>query len=165
MASKNNSLEKLRKRKALLKNEVSELESLISFDDTKESLSAITNGFTDNYLVNKKGSDGEVKLGLNSGFVMKNITSMVTKKAASKDAIMNFTENAISGGAMDDVIRLGVVAMVGSFAKKKINDASWKNKILGAALIYLLPIGLKYARKKLEEYQRNRSISSMGKII
>lgn len=78
---------------------------------------------------------------------------------------MNFTESALSGGAMDDVIKLGVVALVGSYAKKKISSSSWKNKIIGAALIYFLPFALKFARNKLEEYQRKQSISSMGKLI
>ena len=165
MAGKYNSLEELRRKKALLKSEVSDLEDLITFDNTKESLSAITGGFTDKYLTEKKSSDGEASLSLNTGAIMKQVSSAFTANASKKNPIMSFTESAISGGAMDDVIKLGVVALVGSYAKKKISSTSWKNKLIGAALIYLLPIALKYARTKLEEYQRKESISSMGKLI
>lgn len=165
MEAKYNSLEELRRKKALLQKEVSDLENLITFDNKKESLSAITNGFTDKYLTQKADSEGNQSLSLNTGAIMKQVSSAFTAKASRKNPIMSFTESALSGGAMDDIIKLGVVALVGSFAKKKISDASWKNKILGAALIYLLPIGLRYARTKLEEYQRKRSISSIGKLI
>ncbi|MFC6268902.1 phosphoribosyl-ATP pyrophosphatase [Frigoriflavimonas asaccharolytica] len=163
--AKYSSLEELRRKKDLLRKEVSDLENLITFDNKKETLSAITHGFTDKYLKEKRSSDGEQSLSLNTGAIMKEVSSTFTAKASRKDAIMNFTESAISGGAMDDIIKLGVVALIGGYAKKKISDASWKNKIIGAALIYLLPIGLKYARTKLEEYQRKSSISSMGKLI
>lgn len=165
MAAKYNSLEELRRKKALLKGEVSDLENLMTFDNPKETLSSITNGLSDKYLQEKRNDDGETSLSVNTGVIMKQITSGFTSRASSKNAIMNFTESAISGGAMDDVIKLGVVALVGSYAKKKISSTSWKNKIIGAALIYLLPIALKYARKKLEEYQRKQSMSSMGKLI
>lgn len=165
MAAKYNSLEELRRKKELIRNEVSELEKLMTFDNPKESLSSITGGFTDKYLKEKRTEDGETSLSINTGAVMKQITSGFTSRASRKNSIMNFTESAISGGAMDDVIKLGVVALVGAYAKKKISSASWKNKILGAALIYLLPIALKFARNKLEEYQRKQSISSIGKLI
>jgi len=165
MAAKYSSLEELRRKKALMKQEVSELENLMTFDNPKETLSAITGGFTDKYLQEKRNEEGDISLGVNSGAIMKQVTSGFTARASKKDAIMNFTESAISGGAMDDVIKLGVVALVGSYAKKKISSTSWKNKIIGAALIYLLQIALKYARNKLEEYQRKQSISSMGKLI
>ena len=47
MGTKYSSLDELRRKKELLKKEVSEIEDLITFDNTKESLSAFTNGFTD----------------------------------------------------------------------------------------------------------------------
>ena len=137
----------------------------MTFDDPKESLSAITGGFTDKYLQENRTDDGETSLAINTGAILKQITSGFTSTVSRKSSIMNFTESAISGGAMDDIIKLGVVALVGSYDKKKISSASWKNKIIGAALIYLLPIVLKFARNKLEEYQRKQSISSMGKLI
>ena len=40
MSAKYNSLEELRRKKALLKKEVSELEDLLTFDNTKESILA-----------------------------------------------------------------------------------------------------------------------------
>ena len=44
-------------------------------------------------------------------------------------------------------------------------NTSWKKKAIGLALIYLAPIALKYVRKKLEEYQRNRTTSSLEQLI
>ncbi|WP_238555213.1 mitochondrial import receptor subunit TOM5 [Chryseobacterium sp. P1-3] len=46
-----------------------------------------------------------------------------------------------------------------------MKSTNWKNKLVGAALIYLAPIALKFVRKKLEEYQKNKSVSSMEQLI
>ena len=47
MAYQYESLEELRRKKALLKKDISEIEELLTFENTKESLSVLTNGFTD----------------------------------------------------------------------------------------------------------------------
>ncbi|WP_449398196.1 hypothetical protein [Chryseobacterium wanjuense] len=78
---------------------------------------------------------------------------------------MGIANSAFKGNAMDALIKLGVTALVGNYAKKNMRSSNWKKKVLGAALIYLAPIALKFIRKKLENYQKNKSVSSMEQLI
>lgn len=165
MGYKYTSLEELRKKKELLKKDIAETESLLTFENTKESLSAVTNGFTDKYLKNETTENGAIKTAIKKEAILKEISSGVREKILSKNAVLGFADNAISGGAFDDVVRLGAVTLVGNFAKKNIKSGSWKKKLIGLALIYLAPFLLKLIRKKLEEYQKNRSVTSMEQLI
>lgn len=165
MGTKFNSLEELRTKKALLKTEVSEMEDLLTFENTKESLSAFTNGLSDNFLKEERDEEGNLKVALNKEHILKSISSGVKEQVISRNAVMGLANSAVKGGAVDDMIRLGVVALVGSIARKKMYSASWKQKIIGVAMIYLVPYALRFLRKKLENYQRNRSVSSMEKLI
>ncbi len=61
MGRKYESLEELRRKKKLLKEEIDSLENLLTFKNTKESLSAFTNGLTDQYLQEKVDEDGDEK--------------------------------------------------------------------------------------------------------
>ena len=50
-------LNELRSQKKLLKNEISELEDILTFKNKKESLSIMTNGLTDRFLKEKEDSE------------------------------------------------------------------------------------------------------------
>ncbi len=165
MSTKYNSLEELRRKKALLKTEVSEMEDLLTFDNTKESLSAFTNGLSDDFLKEERDEDGEVKVTLNKESILKKISSGVKEQVISRNAVMGLANSAVKGGAIDDVLSLGAVALVGGFARKKLVSSNWKQKLLGIALIYVAPMVLRFIRKKLENYQKNRSVSSMEQLI
>ena len=52
------SLEELKRKKALLKKELSDMEGLLTFDNAKESLSVMTNGFTDKFLKEEVDEEG-----------------------------------------------------------------------------------------------------------
>jgi len=56
------SLEELRRKKKLLKTEITDLENLLTFKNTTESLSAFTNGLTDQYLQEKVDADDDEKI-------------------------------------------------------------------------------------------------------
>ena len=58
-------LEDLRKRKETLRKEIAELEDIAAFKNPKESLNAITHGFTDQFLVDKTDENGEHRLNSN----------------------------------------------------------------------------------------------------
>lgn len=165
MAYKYNNLEELRRKKELLKKDISETENLLNFKNAKESLSAFTNGFTDQYLKEEVNEDGKTTVSLKKEAIVKQISSEIRDKVVSRNAMLGFADSAIKGGALEDVIKLGAVAFVGNFAKKNIKSSNWKNKILGLALIYLAPFALRFIRKKLDEYQKNQSVTSMEKLI
>jgi len=159
------SLEELRRKKKLLKQEIEGLEDLLTFKNTKESLSAFTNGLTDQYLQEKVDEDGDEKVVLRKDVIAKQITSEIKDALISKNTAMGIASSAFKGDAVDTLIKLGVTAIVGNYARKSLKSSNWKRKIAGVALIYLAPIALRFVRKKLENYQKNQSVSSMEQLI
>ncbi|MBW3521493.1 MULTISPECIES: phosphoribosyl-ATP pyrophosphatase [unclassified Chryseobacterium] len=159
------SLEELKRKKKLLKSEITDLEALLTFKNTKESLSAFTNGLSDQYLKEKIDEDGEETTVIRKDVIAKQITSEVKDLLLSKNTAMGIAGSAFKGDAMDAVVKLAVTAFVANYAKKNMKSSNWKKKILGAALIYVAPIALKFVRKKLEAYQKTKSVSSMEQLI
>lgn len=164
MATKYNSLEELRRKKELLKKEVSEMEGLLKFENKKESFSAFTNGFTDRFLEEQPTSEGNTKLAIKTGAIAKEIGNSLTQKSA-KNSIVNFNNDGLKESLLEHTIKLGSVAFIGNLAKKNLKKPNWKNKIIGLAIVYLLPFALKFIRTKLENYQKNKSVSSLEKLI
>ncbi|AZA76430.1 phosphoribosyl-ATP pyrophosphatase [Chryseobacterium sp. G0186] len=165
MSRKYESIEELRRKKKLLQGEINDLENLLTFKNTKESLSAFTNGLSDQYLQEKVDEDGDEKVVLRKDVIAKQLTSEVKDLLISKNTAVGIANSAFTGNIADSLVKLGVTAIVGNYAKKNMKSTNWKNKLVGAALIYLAPIALKFVRKKLEEYQKNKSVSSMEQLI
>lgn len=159
------SLEELKRKKRLLKDEIADLESLLTFKNTKESLSAFTNGLTDQYLQEKVDSDGEEKTVLRKDVIAKQLTSEVKDLFINKNTAIGLASTALKGDALDNLVKLAVTAFVANYAKNNFKSSNWKKKILGAALIYVAPMALKMVRKKLETYQKSKSLSSMEQLI
>lgn len=165
MPNKYNSLEELRRKKDLLKKEVDELQNILTFDDTKESLSALTGGFTDPYLSEETDAEGEKSVSINKKQIVKAITDQVKDKITNKNSVIGFVKGEVGSSIAENAIKLGIVAFVGNFAKKSLNNASWKKKLIGLAIIYLVPFALRFIRTKLENFEKNRSVSSMEQLI
>lgn len=165
MGTKYSSLEELRRKKELLKNEVSEIEDLITFDNTKESLSAFTNGFTDKYLKEEIQPDGETSVSIDTSEIVKEFSNSVKHTVLSRNAVYGFAKSDAGLNLVENALKIGAVTFVGNYARKSLYNTSWKKKAIGLALIYLAPIALKYVRRKLEDYQRNRTASSMEQLI
>lgn len=164
MSAKFNNLAELQKKKDLLKKDIKDLEDLITFDNPKESLSAITRGFTDAYLKEEVQEDGEKKLGLNTGQILKEVTSKI-KDNVNQGSVINFANTNEGSAVLENTLKIGMVALMGKFAKKSLKSPNWKTKLLGLALIYVAPIAIRYGREKLEEYQRNKTAESLEQLI
>lgn len=165
MGRKYESLEELRRKKKLLKEELEGMEDLLTFKNTKESLSAFTNGLTDQYLQEKVDEDGHEKVVLKKDVIAKQISSEIKDALINKQAAMSIANTAFKSDAFDTLVKLGVTAIVGNYARKNLKSSNWKKKAVGVALIYLAPIALRFIRKKLENYQKNKSVSSMEQLI
>ncbi len=165
MGTKYSSLEELRRKKQLLKSEVVEIEDLITFDNTKESLSAFTNGFTDKYLKEEIKPDGETSVSLNTNEIVKEFSTSIKDTVLNRNAVYGFAKSDAGMNLVENALKIGAVTFVGNYARKSLYNTSWKKKIIGVALIYLAPIALRYVREKLENYQRNRTASSMEQLI
>ena len=165
MSTKYNSLEELRRKKALLKKEVSDLEDLLTFDNTKESLSALTHGFTDKFLPEDISIDGESSVSLNTNQIVREISGNIKDTLLSRSSVMNFAKSEGGLSIVENAMKLGVVTFVGNYARKSLYNRSWKKKLIGLALIYLAPIALRFIRKKLEDYQKSKTTSSFEQLI
>lgn len=165
MSAKYNSLQELRTKKGMVKKEIQEMEDLLTFKNKKESLSALTNGFTDRFLVEQRNATGDAELKVNKEAIVKNVSTALKTKFMNRSSLMGYADTAVKTGAAADVMRLGAVALVTTFAKKSMRSSGWKNKVIGMLLIYLLPPALRFLRQELDKYQKNSSINSMEKLI
>ena len=162
--NKYSNLEELRRKKELLKKELADMEGLLTFENKKESLSAFTNGFTDRFLEERSTPEGESQLTLKTGEIAKSLKQALTEQS-SKNSIINFNNTGLKENAMEAAMKVGGIALAGNLASKNLKKQSWKNKLFGLALIYLLPVAIKFISQKLEEYQKKKSISSMEQLI
>lgn len=165
MGIKYNSLDELRRKKALLQKDVLDMEDLLTFHNTKESLSAMTNGFTDQFLKEETEPDGEKKVALNTNAIVKEISNTVTGNILNKNTLYGIAKSDAGMNVVENAIKLGAVTFVGNYAKKNFYNSSWKKKIIGIALIYLAPIALRFIRRKLEDYQQKKTASSLEQLI
>lgn len=164
MATKYNSLDELRRKKELLKKEVSDLEDLLTFENTKESLSAFTHGFTDNFLTEKTTAEGDTKLALKTGNIVKELGQKLVR-TSERNSIIAFDNTGLQSNLLESTMKLGGVALVGNMARKNLKSTSWRKRLIGLALVYLLPYALRFIRAKAEEFQKKHSLSSMEKLI
>ena len=165
MAYKYSSLEELKRKKALLKKDISDMEGVLTFDNTKESLSALTNGFTDRYLKEELQPDGEVKVALKTQEIMKEVSNSLKDNILNRNSVYSFAKSEAGVNVIENALKIGAVTFVGNYARKSLVNTSWKQKAIGFALIYLAPIALKYVREKLEDYQKRKTASSFEQLI
>ncbi len=164
MSYKYDNLDELRRKKELLKSEVKDLEKLISFKNPKESLSAITHGYTDQFIKEVEDQNGETSYALDSSPIVRGISNQL-KSTMNKNTMMQMAQSEPGSDLIKNAVKLGAVTFVANYAQKNMKASSWKKKLIGLALIYVAPIALKYAREKLEEYSRNKTASSLEKLI
>lgn len=165
MGAKYNSLEEIKKRKEALRSEVQEMEELISFENAKESLSAFTDGYSDKFLKESTDEEGHVGISLKTDAIIKEVANEVKDRMISKNALLSIAGNASKNGLVEEGVKLAITAMIGNYAQKNLRNSNWKKKAIGLALVYVAPIAIRYAIKKLEEYQKNKSISSLEQLI
>ena len=165
MSAKYNSLEELRRKKELLKKEVDDLQDLITFDNTKESLSAITHGFTDKFLEEVPTGDGDTTVSIKTNEIVKEISNSVKETVFSKNTFAGIANSDATVNVIENTLKIGAVTFIGNFARKSLQDTSWKKKLIGLALIYIAPIALRFIREKLEEYQKAQTTSSFEQLI
>lgn len=164
MATDYTNLDELRSKKRLLKQEIVDMEDILTFKSKKDSLSVMTNGLTDKFIKETTDEDGEKSLALDTQNIMREI-SLVMKEKTSKKNVMGLANDSVQSGLLETTLKLGAVALVSNYAKKSVMNKSWKKKVVGLALIYVAPYALRFVRKKLDEFQRNKTASSLEKLI
>lgn len=164
MSYQYSNLDELKRKKELLKTEVRDMEDLLTFKNSKESLSAFTNGFTDPFLKEVTNIDGEKELKFDSAPIIRGIAGQL-KSQISRNNMVQFVNSEPGSELVQNALKLGAVSFIANYAKNNMRQSSWKKKAIGLALIYVAPIVLKYVREKLENYQKNKTASSLEQLI
>jgi len=165
MGAKYNSLEELQRKKELLKAEVSDLQDLLTFKKPKESLSAMTHGFTDRFIDEVSDGHGGLKIHVKKNQIVKDVSTGIKDSVLNRNAIYGMAKSDTGFHLLENTLKIAAVTMVGNYAKKNMKSSSWKKKAVGLAVIYLAPIALRFVRKKLEEYQKTKTTSSFEQLI
>lgn len=165
MANKYNSLEELRRKKNLLKLEVDNLESLLTFDNAKESLSVLTHGFTDSFLKEDVDQYGDKSVSFKTKDIVDTVANEVKNTFTKKENLFGFATSELGTSLAENAIKLAIVGFIGNYAKKSLENTSVKKKLIGMALIYIVPSVLRFIREKLQEFHKNGRVSSMEQLI
>lgn len=125
MATNYTNLDELRSQKRLLKQEIEGMEDILTFKSKKDSLGAMTGGFTDKFLKETINSDGEKSLALDTQNIMREISTGMKEKASKKN-VMGLANDSLQSGLLETTLKLGTVALVSNYAKKSVMNKSWK---------------------------------------
>lgn len=162
--SKYRNISEIKAQKEKLKGEIKDLEKLMTFQNPKDSLSIITNGYTDNFLKEAPDSEGNIKTKIDTKSIIQGISNQV-KSQVNKKTIMQVAKSDESNDLIKNALKLGAVTLITNYAQKSIKSSTWKKKLLGAALLYVAPVAMKVITRKFDEYQKNKTTESMEKLI
>ncbi len=165
MSVKVSSLEEIQIKKGLIKSDLKGMEQILTFKEPKASLSVMTHGKSDKYIVEKRDVSGEQKTVINKDFILSNLSNYFKNVFINKSPYRKVTETALKTGMVDNALHVGLVAVIASTARKNIQDKKVTNKILGFALLLLAPKLIKIAENKINELQAQQSIGSMKRLI
>lgn len=162
--SKYRNISEIKSQKEKLKGEIKDLEKLMTFQNPKESLSLITNGYTDNFLKEVSDKEGNIKTKIDTKSIIQGISHQV-KSQVNKKTIMQVTKSEEGNDLMKNALKLGAATLITNYAQKSMKSSTWKKKLIGAALLYVAPVALKIITKKIDEYQKNKTTESIEKLI
>ncbi|QCX52561.1 hypothetical protein [Elizabethkingia sp. JS20170427COW] len=127
----NNSLAELQKRKQALREEIKAQEKILKFENVKESLSVMTNGFTDQFLKEKNTPTHE----------------------HPEHKSLKLDTSIFQNTLFNNAVKLGIATSVSKYARKNIESNDWKKNLLGLAIVYITPVLINKGIEWLEERQ------------
>ncbi|MDY3547114.1 hypothetical protein PG291_00655 [Riemerella anatipestifer] len=164
MGAKYRSLSELRSQKSLLKNEISDMEKVITFKKPKDSLSLITKGFTDKFIEERANN----KISINTGNIIKELVNEIKNKLTNRHSDKSFLtlkNDGLAESIIDGFLKVGLVGTVGNYARKNLNNSSWKKRAVGLLLVYVAPVVIRKLRELLDDYQRKQTAKGINKLI
>ncbi|MDY3317446.1 hypothetical protein [Riemerella anatipestifer] len=164
MGAKYKSLSELRTLKSSLKNEISDIERIITFKNPKESLSFISKGFTDKFIEARKNKSGSNGISVNTRNIVKEITNKVLNKN-SGSSFLTLKNDGLAESVVSGFLKVGVVGAVSNYAKKNLNNSSWKKRAIGLLLVYVAPVVIRKLRELLDDYQRKQTAKGINRLI
>lgn len=125
----------LEDKKKQLKSEITEMESVLKFENPQKTFGIITNGLTDRYL-----------------------GKAIESKAGEK--ILPVAEKMLKAS-----LKVGGVKILNDVVKKRITKTLLKKGAIVAGGVVVATILAKKAKQKLDEYQREQTARSLEKLI
>ncbi|MDD1524020.1 hypothetical protein CYV15_01800 [Riemerella anatipestifer] len=168
MGTKYRSLSELRAQKSLLKNEISDMEKVITFKNPKSSLSLITKGFTDKFIEEKSNKGGTNKISINTGNIVKEVTKEIKNRVSNRNSdssLLTLKNEGLAESVVDGFLKVGLVGTVSNYAKKNLKNPNWKKRAIGLLLVYVAPLVIRQLRTFLDDYQRKQTAKSINRLI
>ncbi|MCO7354115.1 hypothetical protein [Riemerella anatipestifer] len=168
MGAKYGSLSQLRAQKSLLKNEISDMEKVITFKKPKDSLSLITKGFTDKFIEERENENGNNKISINTGGIVKELANEIKNKITnrhSNESFLTLKNEGLAESVVDGFLKVGLVGTVSNYARKNLNNPNWKKRVVGLILVYVAPIAIRKLRELLDDYQRKQTAKGINRLI
>ncbi|WP_161532010.1 hypothetical protein [Riemerella anatipestifer] len=168
MGTKYRSLSELRAQKSLLKNEISDMEKVITFKKPKSSLSLITKGFTDKFIEEKSNESGANKISINTGNIVKEVTKEIKNRVSNRNSdssLLTLKNEGLGESVVDGFLKVGLVGTVSNYAKNNLKNPNWKKRAIGLFLVYVAPLVIRQLRTFLDDYQRKQTAKSINRLI
>ncbi|USL95342.1 hypothetical protein D1J36_008670 [Riemerella anatipestifer] len=168
MGTKYRSLSELRAQKSLLKNEISDMEKVITFKNPKSSLSLITKGFTDKFVEERSNEGGANKISINTGNIVKEVTKEIKNRVSNRNSdssLLTLKNEGLAESVVDGFLKVGLVGTVSNYAKNNLKNPNWKKRAIGLLLVYVAPLVIRQLRTFLDDYQRKQTAKSINRLI
>lgn len=128
-------IKELENKKAQLKSEIQEMESVFKFENPQKTFGVITNGLTDQYL-----------------------GKAIESKAGEKIL-------PVAGKILKASLKVGSAKIFNDVVKKKITKTFVKKGAMVVGGVVVVSVLVKKAKQKLDEYQREQTAKSLSKLI
>lgn len=126
--AKLSALDALRLKKANLKKDISDIESIVKFDNPKQSIDYFAGNIKEKIFPKTANENGHLK-------------ALMDQPAAAAVA--------------DNLLKLGTVGLITTFAKNKMKADSWKDRLIGLAIVYITPILIKKLLQFIQSKKKN----------
>lgn len=128
-------IQDLEAKKAQLKTEISEMESIMSFENPRKTFGVITEGVSEKYL----GSFLDSKLADNA--------------------------LPLVGKLLGSSLKIGSAKLLNDVVRKNINKSVMLKGLVGLGILAISPFVLRKIKKEVDNYQKNEAAKSLSKLI
>lgn len=128
-------IQDLKAKKTQLKTEISEMESIMSFENPRKTFGVITEGVSEKYL----GSFLDSKLAENA--------------------------LPLIGKLLGSTLKVGSAKLFNDIVIKNINKSVMLKGLVGLGILAISPFVLRKIKREVDNYQKNEAAKSLSKLI
>ena len=128
-------IQELKSKKEQLKAEISEIESVLSFENPRKTFGVITDGISEKYL---------------GSFLDSNLANKILP---------------LAGSLLGTSVKFGTQKFFENMVKKNLTRSVVSKGAIGLGLLVATPFLLRKLKKELDDYQRKETTKSLSKLI